>query len=62
MNESKPNDLNSEELQRIRELAIGYAKTPGTNSLWKMAYMRFAEAVDYIDAMIARSTIENKGR
>lgn len=53
-----PADLNTEDLQRIREAAIDYADTPGTSPLWQRAYLRLADAADHLEAMIRRSTVE----
>ena len=47
-------DFEREELQEIRDRAIGRAKTV-TNNHWRRAYKQFADAADRIDAMEART-------
>lgn len=55
-----PGDLNTQDLQRIREAGIDYASTPGTNPSWQRAYLRLADAADHLEAMRRRSTVETK--
>ena len=45
-----------EELWAIRGKALDHSKTEGLNSQWKRCYETLADAADYLDAMIARTT------
>jgi len=49
-----PADLDTKDLQRIKEAAIDYADTPGTSPLWQRAYLRLADVADHLDAMRKR--------
>jgi len=53
-----PVDLDTNDLQRIKEAAIDYANTPGTNPFWQRAYLRLADVVDHLDAMRKRSIVK----
>ena len=52
----KINIRNREFLQMLRECALAEAKTENLNESWKRVYLRLADAVDGLDAYIARCT------
>ena len=45
------------ELIQLRSRAEKAAATPHLNPAWKRAHLRLADACDYLDAMIARTTL-----
>ncbi len=45
-----------EELQTIKERALGGSRSVGNPNAWQRAYLALADAADRLDAMIARST------
>ena len=47
-------DFEREELQDMRDRAVGRAETV-TNNHWKRAYKQLADAADRLDAMEART-------
>lgn len=46
-----------QELQQLRERAEQMAGVKGTSSSWVRAYLAIADAVDALDAMIARTEV-----
>ena len=48
-------NFSREELQDIRGKASAQSEIEGLNISWKRAYLRFADAADHLDAMLART-------
>ena len=48
-------NFSREELQDLRSKALVQSEIGGLNTSWKRAYIRFADAADHLDAMIART-------
>lgn len=51
-------DFMREELWKIRETALAQASINGLNTLWQLAYLDVAKAVNYLDDMIARTEVK----
>ena len=47
-----------EELRTLRNRAEKESKTEGQNPLWTRAYQQLADAIDRLEAMMARTTVE----
>jgi hypothetical protein len=47
-----------EELIKIKERALVLSGVKGVNPSWRRAFYNLATAADHLDAMIARSTVE----
>lgn len=52
--------LERKELIQIREKTKHAAQTPHLNPSWKRAYLHIADAVNHLDAMIARTRIRKE--
>jgi len=56
-NKNMDTSFSRDELQDLRQRALGLAGTTALNKGWERAYLTLADAADCLDAMLARTIV-----
>lgn len=55
-------EVTREDLRRVRNWADEMVTSPGLTRLWRRAYAQLSTAADHVDAMLARSEVEESAK